>query len=40
MIRILLNFAMPTMPFRRKINLLLLGVGRGEVRVGEEGGKG
>ena len=37
MIRILRNFEMPTMPFGRKINLLLLGVGHGEVRVGEEG---
>lgn len=30
---------MPTMPFGGKINLLLLGVGRGEVRVGEERGR-
>lgn len=37
MIRILCDFGMPTMPFRRKINLLFLGVGHEEVRVGEEG---
>lgn len=36
LIRILRNFEMPTVPFGGKINLLLLGVGRGEVRVGEE----
>lgn len=36
LIRILRNFEMLAMLFGGNINLLLLGVGRGEVRVGEE----
>lgn len=40
MIGVLRNFEMPTMPFGGKVNLLLLGVGRGEVRVGEQRGRG
>lgn len=40
LIRILRNFEMPPMLFGGKLSLLLLGVGHGEVRVGEEQERG